>query len=65
MVAQTQKLITMKGTLITDIWVNIRGEKHLAQYIVEDITLEEAKYAINHEIFTHGKWVTATNTVYL
>jgi hypothetical protein len=53
------------GKLTTTIWVNIKGETHLAEYIVENISLEEAKFCVNHEIFTSGKWETPTNTVFL
>ena len=55
-----------RGKFTTDVFVTLRtGEIVSATYVVDNISLEEAKYAVNHEIFSHGKWETITNTVYL
>lgn len=55
-----------RGKFTTRVFVILHtGERVMATYIVDNISLEEAKYAVNHEIFSHGKWETITNTVYL
>lgn len=57
----------MKGTFTTQVWVTLGNnpEKHLAEYVIEDISLEEAKYAVNHGIFTGGKFVSLNDTIWL
>lgn len=55
-----------RGKFTTSVFVILHtGEIVMATYVVDNISLEEAKYAVNHEIFSHGKWETITNTVYL
>ena len=54
----------MKGILTVEIWVRLKGERHLAQYKVE-CTLEEAKWMINHEVFVGGVWKSANQVIHV
>lgn len=54
-----------RGKFTTFIFVLINGERHHVEYVIDGITLAEAQYCINHEIFSHGKWETITNRIYL